>query len=607
MINQCVPRNFMPYSLYMIKLPTSLIKFFWYFIKKYPLAFLVFFLTPLSIVLQTNGIPYALKLLIDAIIKTPNKQGILIPEIQPALWIGVISWCGLITITRLQNWWEAYVIPNFEADIRMSVLDYVLRHSSEYFSNNRVGSLASRINDLPKSIETIRVILCWNGISTVAVVGVSLGMMTSINPLFSLILGTWIAVHLIISLYCAGFIKKHAQENAADRNTLNGNIVDVITNINSVKLFSRYAYELSYVGRNQLKEKTSHSTLILTINITRFMMDVSVTLMLGIVFYCLITDWQQQKISPGSFVFTFNVIFAVMNQVWEIGHVLTDLFREIGTAEKALDLVRCSHQITDAQNAHPLVVRKGTITFEDVIFHYNKGRNIFQNKSITIKGGQKVGLVGLSGSGKSTFVNLILRFFELNSGRITIDHQNIAHVTQASLHENIAVIPQDIALFNRSVLENIRYGHPAANDEEVIAAAKKSCCHEFIGQLPEGYKTLVGERGIKLSGGQRQRIAIARAILKNAPILILDEATSALDSMTEQNIQKSLYQLMKNRTTLVIAHRLSTLSEMDRILVFDKGRIIEDGSHASLLGQKGHYFLLWQMQVNGFLPSKKHR
>jgi len=253
----------------------------------------------------------------------------------------------------------------------------------------------------------------------------------------------------------------------------------------------------------------------------------------------------------------------------------------------------------------PLVVKKGTIEFENVSFRYHKGRDIFLDKSLTIKGGEKVGLVGFSGSGKTTFVNLILRFFDVDEGRILIDGQNIADATQDSLRAQIAMIPQDTSLFHRTLMENIRYGKLDATDEEVIDASKRGHCHEFIMQLEEGYESLVGERGIKLSGGQRQRITVARAILKNAPILILDEATSALDSITEKYIKESLADLMRGRTTIVIAHRLSTLADMDRILVFKDGHVIEDGNHSALITLDGHYAKLWNMQAGGFLPEEE--
>lgn len=248
------------------------------------------------------------------------------------------------------------------------------------------------------------------------------------------------------------------------------------------------------------------------------------------------------------------------------------------------------------------MVKQGEIIFENVSFQYGE-KKLFNNKDVHIKGGEKVGLVGYSGAGKSTFVNLILRFYPLGKGRILIDGQDIAHVTLDSLHQQVALIPQDPLLFHRSLEENILYGNIKASKEEVIQAAKMAHCDEFIRKCPNGYASLVGERGTKLSGGERQRIAIARAMLAACPILILDEATSSLDSVTEKYIQESLERLMQNRTTLVIAHRLSTLAKMDRILVFEQGQVVEEGSHSELIAKKGHYAYMWEMQAGGFLPD----
>ncbi|HLF66589.1 MAG TPA: ATP-binding cassette domain-containing protein, partial [Gammaproteobacteria bacterium] len=295
--------------------------------------------------------------------------------------------------------------------------------------------------------------------------------------------------------------------------------------------------------------------------------------------------------------------FNILGMVWYLSMQTMQLFKEIGTMKAALSLVVKPLEIVDEHDALPLKVIRGEIVFDDVSFYYQHANRLFENKSVTIKAGEKIGLVGFSGAGKSTFVNLILRFYDIYSGEILIDGQNIKKVTLDSLYENIAMIPQDTSLFHRSLMENIRYGRIDATDEEVIVSAKLAHCDEFIMRLPEGYAALVGERGIKLSTGQRQRVAIARAILKNAPILILDEATASLDSVTEELIQESLSQLMQNKTTIVIAHRLSTLAHMDRIMVFEHGHIIEEGSQAELLAQGGHFAKLWQMQAGGFLPS----
>lgn len=275
-----------------------------------------------------------------------------------------------------------------------------------------------------------------------------------------------------------------------------------------------------------------------------------------------------------------------------------------GTVSDSLQLIRKGHDLVDKPTAKPIVITNGRIQFEQVLFEYKKNRPIFENLNLTIPAGQKVGLVGFSGSGKTTFVNLLLRFYDIQSGHINIDNQDIAKVTQDSLRSQIAMIPQDSSLFHRTLMDNIRYGRLDASDEEVLQASKLAHCHEFIMQLDQEYEALVGERGIKLSGGQRQRIAIARAVLKNAPILILDEATSSLDSVTEKLIQDSLKKLMQNRTTIVVAHRLSTLSDMDRVLVFHHGKIIEDGTKENLLQANGHFATLWAMQTDGFLPEQ---
>lgn len=292
--------------------------------------------------------------------------------------------------------------------------------------------------------------------------------------------------------------------------------------------------------------------------------------------------------------------------LWMLGSDILHFSEITGNISQGLRIALAPKDILDKPNAKKLHVTQGRIVFDKVKFHYKNTEALFQNNSITIEPGQKVGLVGHSGGGKTTFTNLILRLYDVSDGRILIDGQDIRDVTQDSLHANIAMIPQDPSLFHRSLLENIQYGCVDASHKEIIAASKRAFAHDFITKLPEGYDALVGERGVKLSGGQRQRIAIARAVLKNAPILILDEATSQLDSITENQIQKSLWELMQGKTTIVIAHRLSTLLDMDRILVFDKGKIAEDGTHKELLKKNGLYKTLWDVQVGGFLVDNKN-
>lgn len=390
---------------------------------------------------------------------------------------------------------------------------------------------------------------------------------------------------------------------AEARSSLVGKMVDSISNIVNIRLFAKHRYENRYVGESIADTVQKDRNMLAKIIHMRIWWDVSIVALLGINLWMLGKMYSQNLVTVGDFSFIITLSISILWNLWFIAGQFVSFSEQVGKCRQALSIINAVHDIVDIKDAKSLVITQGEIQFKDVSFHYGEGAQLFQNKNILIHAGEKVGLVGFSGSGKSTFVNLILRLFEVESGQITIDHQNINEVAQESLRENIALIPQDISLFHRTLIENIRYGSSAASDADVIEASKKAHCHEFISQLNEGYQSMVGERGIKLSGGQRQRIAIARAILKNAPILILDEATSALDSVTEKYIQDALHHLMCGKTTIVIAHRLSTLSEMDRILVFDNGQIIEDGTHEELIKRNRHYAKMWHMQAGGFLPE----
>ncbi|MEZ4819057.1 MAG: ATP-binding cassette domain-containing protein [Bdellovibrionota bacterium] len=300
-----------------------------------------------------------------------------------------------------------------------------------------------------------------------------------------------------------------------------------------------------------------------------------------------------------------SLALMLINQALGLSRRFLEFFEYIGNIAEGVRMIVKPHEVTDIKDAPALRVTRGEIVFHDVCFSYANEKPIFNNLNIRIAPGQRVGLVGFSGSGKTTFTNLILRMYNIQSGVISIDGQDIAKYSQESLRDQISMIPQEPMLFHRTLLDNIRYGKEQATDEEVFAAAQAAQAHDFIMQLPDGYQAYVGERGVKLSGGQRQRIAIARAILKNAPILALDEATSSLDSITEKAIQHSLEHVMKNHTVLVVAHRLSTISQLDRIIVFDQGKVVEDGPHAKLLQDGKFYARLWSMQVGGFLPQSE--
>ena len=298
-----------------------------------------------------------------------------------------------------------------------------------------------------------------------------------------------------------------------------------------------------------------------------------------------------------------SLALLVINEARNLARRFLEFFDYAGNVANGIQTIVRPHDVVDMPGARAIPILHGHIRFDAVCFSYPGDRPIFNNLCVDIPPGQRVGLVGASGSGKSTFVSLLLRLYDVQGGAIVIDGAPLTDMTMASLHEQISLIPQDPSLFHRSLLDNIRYGNPHASEEDVVAAAHRAHAHEFIAQIPEGYESMVGERGVKLSGGQRQRVAIARVILKNAPILILDEATSALDSITESAIQETLDDVMRGKTVIVVAHRLSTIAHLDRILVFDHGRIVEDGSHDELLKQGGAYARLWTRQSGGFLLS----
>jgi ATP-binding cassette subfamily B protein len=387
---------------------------------------------------------------------------------------------------------------------------------------------------------------------------------------------------------------------------ITGKMVDKLSNILSIRLFARSKEEGTSLSKTLDDAVKAEQKLQWGYFWIWFFYGYAFVTLQGINLYFLIKGRQEGWISVGDFVVVLGINTAIADFLWELAQDLSQFSKLWGRATQALRTLQVLPEIQDKAEASVLKVTQGKIVFDAVKFNYKGATPIFSDKSVAINSGQKVGLVGYSGGGKSTFVNLILRLYDVTDGRILIDGQDIRDVTQDSLHSMIATIPQDPSLFHRSLIENIRYGRMDATNEEVIEAAKHAHAHEFITKLPQGYESLVGERGVKLSGGQRQRIAIARAILKNAPILILDEATSQLDSITESHIQESLWELMQNKTTLVIAHRLSTLLQMDRILVFDQGKIVEDGTHQALLSKEGLYKTLWDSQVGGFLGDEEN-
>jgi ATP-binding cassette, subfamily B, bacterial len=513
---------------------------------------------------------------------------------------------------RLYDFLYLKTIPDTKAHIIEMYYSHVQKHSHSFFQKSLTGSVANKIADAARSFELIFAAINEKLLKKVLCLIPALIMLYSVKPIFATIFVIWIIVFLGISAVFSPKIKKLSSVWAESRSLITGKIVDNISNIASVRMYNNLKFEEIYLKKYLADMLNKEKILAWFMFKLRYAQGVSCSMMILSMVYYLGMLRAEQEITTGDFALIITLCIALCEGIWDFPEDLGDAFEEIGTFIQTLDLLK-PHDINDVKQSHNLVVEQGRIEFLNVTFNYGTNDNVFVDKSIVIEAKQKVGLVGYSGSGKSTFVNLITRMFDVTSGKILIDGQDIKAVSQHSLRKNISVIPQEPILFNRSIVENIGYGKiNPLNDgaislyhesqlQEIFEAAKKACIHDDIMNMRDQYDTICGDKGSSLSGGQRQRVAIARAILKNSPILILDEATSALDTITEMMIHDSLEFLMKDKTVLVIAHRLSTLKNMDRIIVFDNGKIIEDGTHNQLYQEGKLYRQFWDSQVGGFI------
>lgn len=581
-------------------LPKTLLPFLFYFSKKHRLSLIGLLFVALFWAVEISLSPYMMKLIIDGVATWSEETGSLFYAIGVPAFIYVLLSLFTGLVFRFYDYVMIRCAPILKNEITMEMFQYILDHSYSYFQHNFSGSLANKINDISKGAVQIITEFIDNFLSRFFCLIFAIFTLLLVHSSFALTLAIWAFFFVTISLLLAKKSQEYSKIYSESKSVVIGKIVDAITNVLNIKLFARKKYEQKYLKKyltiSAKKDQDLHWYLLKLKAFQAF----AITLLIACMLWLLIDARTKNEVTIGDFALILGLTIAIVDQLFLVAQELVSFSEDMGVCAQALSIINVPHEIVDDQRAVELHVERGEITFDKVHFRYKKGANIFTDKSITIRPGEKVGFVGFSGSGKTTFINLILRFFSIDSGRILIDEQDITQVTQESLRSQIAIIPQDPFLFHRSLMENIRYGKLDASDEEVIEASKKAHAHEFIEKLKEGYASMVGERGTKLSGGQRQRIAIARAILKDAPILILDEATSALDSITENYIQESLTKLMLNRTSIVIAHRLSTLYHMDRILVFHHGKVVEEGAHADLIKKNGYYTKLWNVQAGAF-------
>lgn len=580
----------------------ELIKFIWKFLRKQWVTFAFILLLSFTWVFEVLYWPFFLGKIVDILTRFDVDRLSAWPSLKVLLLWGAGFYILMDTGFRLRDFLQARAYPKLEASIRMAMFDHVQHHSPKYFNEHFSGSLANKIGDMVSTISLILRYLLVYFIPSCFVCIAAVLVFSLMNAFLSMIVGIWLVVHFYIGWIFTKKCAKYSYLHGETRSTLVGKIVDSLTNNFVVNLFFRFRFEKDHIAHYQRREqKTNYRSQLYSVKMFASLCAF-LALEVFVLTWFMISLWLQGTISAGEVNQGIYTIWNLSMVVLIVADKAPEFFQSLGIAQQALTVMQDPQDLNDLPHAAELSVKRGEIVFENVSFCYGE-KKIFQNKNLRIDAGEKVGLVGYSGAGKSTFVNLILRFFSVDNGRILIDGQDIASVTLESLRSNIALIPQDPILFHRSLEDNIRYGQIEASQNEVVKAAKLAHCDEFIKKCTRGYRTLVGERGTKLSGGEKQRIAIARAMLLKAPILILDEATSALDSVTEKYIQDSLDKLMANRTTVVVAHRLSTLSKMDRILVFDQGMVIEQGSHESLLRKKGHYAHMWHMQAGGFLPD----
>ena len=548
--------------------------------------------------------PLYFKKLFDLLAQTQTNDALTVQLIHILWVIAAIEMIGWV-FWRLATFFIAYFQTSIMAGLSDMCFKYLHKHSFAYFNNNFVGSLVKKVNRFTRAFEDMTDKFFFNIIQLIVVIIVSLFVLMKKNTTLGLGVAVWLVTFFVINLIFTKFKLRYDLARSEADSKATGILADTITNNVNVKLFGGYGREIKNFGKAVGEVKRLRW---LTWNLGAAYEGVQgficIALEIG-VFYAAILLWGKGMLTIGDFVLIQSYIIILVMRSWDFGRVIQHIYEDLAEAEEMTLVLNEPQEITDIKNATNLNVPNGKIEFNDVDFYYHATRPILQNFNLVIAPKEKVALVGPSGAGKTTIIKLLLRMHNVSAGKILIDNQEVAHVTQESLWHNISMVPQDPILFHRTLMENIRYGKPSATDEEVIHAAKLAHCHEFIKDLPDGYNTYVGERGVKLSGGERQRVAIARTILHNAPILILDEATSSLDSQSEKLIQDALNVLIKGKTVLVVAHRLSTIMKMDRIIVIKEGKIAEQGTHQDLLQKNGGiYDKLWKVQAGGVIEDK---
>lgn len=559
----------------------------------------------LSVLSWDIAVPYFFKDLIDTItpLTPPLEPGVINTILTPITLMAAAYCLGFIFNVGI-HYATSICSPIIIRDMEQEAFEKVQSFSYDFYADNFIGALVAQIRRLSDAYLSIEFEVFENLFKVITkIIAVFLAIyFFAPSALFYTMF--WAASFLIIVKLMLTRKMQHDRKAAAYDSEATSTLADSLGNFLSTIIFNGHEREKQRFYKS-LSKKTDYfkKSWLWSCGIFATQYGLNIVIQLFILYACVML-WTQGQISVGSIVFLQSLFMNLSNTLVEFGNSLKSIYRSLAKAEEMVLTHELQPSLKDTETPISSKITAGKIQFKDVQFSYGDKKNVFSNFNVTIKPGEKIGIVGPSGSGKSTFVKLLLRFMDPESGRILIDGQDISHITMADLRENISYVPQEPALFHRSLSENIAYGRPNADFEDIKKVAKDAYIDDFIDGLPEGYDTLVGERGIKLSGGERQRIAIARAMIKKSPILVLDEATSSLDTQGEKYIKKAFEKLMKNRTTIVIAHRLSTIAQLDRILVLNKGEIVEDGTHAALLKIKnGLYAQLYKNQKDGMIEG----
>ncbi len=565
--------------------------FIFRYVRQRPIAHAVIFTAVLAAVACSVGTQYGVKYLVDVLANHDNA----------GIWIAFGLLGSLITfdnlLWRLASWIANFAFVSVTGDLRRDLFRHLTGHSQSYFAERMPGTLTSRVTATSNAVFTGENMFMWNVLPpcVATVAAIALVFTVSVPMAAGLTIVAGVMVLIMFRLAAAGRPLHH--DFAGKAAAVDGEMTDVVTNMPLVRAFGGFLREYRRFDATVEREMEARRRSLYYLEKLRiFHAVVTIVLALGLLAWAIVL-WERGAATTGDVVLICTLGLSVLHATRDLAVALVDITQHVARLAEALATLLVPHDLRDHPEAAPLVRRGAHVKFENVYFRYGEGQQIFEDLNLSFTPGERVGLVGRSGGGKSTLFALLQRFYDVQDGRILMDGQDIARVTQESLREAIGVVPQDISLFHRSVMENIRYGKPDASDDEVRDAAFAARC-DFIEALPAGMRTLVGERGIKLSGGQRQRIAIARAFLKNAPLLLLDEATSALDSESEEAIREALGRLMHGRTVIAIAHRLSTVRNFDRVVVLQLGKVIQDGPPDLLVRRDGLYRQLVQREMD---------